>query len=414
VDRRSEVRDFYEKMPYPAPVESLDRNLRLYANPDYRRALYHLIWPAGQSRANQEILIAGCGTSQAARYALREPDANVTGIDISETSIDHTSKLQRRYNLKNLELHQMPIEHVAELGRSFDLIVSTGVLHHLPDPVLGLRTLRDVLDPEGAMHLMVYARYGRAGIYMMQEYCRLLGIGTSEKDFRDLACTLNALPPNHPVSGLLKGAKDFQQPDAMADALLHPQDRAYTVPELYSWLQDCGMSFGRWYEQAPYLPQCGVIAKTPHGERMGMLSEPAQHAAAELFRGTITQHNFVAYRNDRSTVPQPIHFGDQLWRNWIPIRLPWTICVRERCPPGSVAVLLNPAHKHPDLVLPIESSEAHLLDQIDGTRTLETILQCCRKNEDAVRGLSFFQKLWRYDQIVLDASGAETRENVQS
>jgi SAM-dependent methyltransferase len=395
-------------MPYPAPVASLERNVRRYTNPVYRRVLHHLIWPTGPSRGNQEILIAGCGTSQAARYALREPNAHVTAIDISETSINHTRKLQRRYNLRNLELHQMPIEHVAELGRSFDLIVCTGVLHHLHDPVLGLRTLRAVLEPEGAMHLMVYARYGRAGIYMMQDYCRLLSIGTSEKDLENLAATLHALPGNHPMSDLLRTGKDFQQRDAMADALLHPQDRAYSVPELYTWLHDCKMSFGRWYEQAPYLPQCGMMAGTRHGESMGRLSEPAQHAAAELFRGTITQHNFIAYRTDRSTAPQPIGFADDRWRHWIPIRLPWTICLRDRCPPGSVAVLLNPSHKHSDLVLPIQAREAHLFDQIDGVRTLDTILQNCRSNDDADRGLSFFHKLWRYDQIVFDASPAPT------
>jgi 2-polyprenyl-3-methyl-5-hydroxy-6-metoxy-1,4-benzoquinol methylase len=112
---------------------------------------------------------------QAARYALREPDARITAIDVSDTSLRHTRDLQRKYNLENLELRQLPIERVREIGRSFDLVVCTGVLHHLPDPDHGLRALRDVLRPSGAMRLMVYARYGRAGIYMLQEYCRLIG-----------------------------------------------------------------------------------------------------------------------------------------------------------------------------------------------------------------------------------------------
>ena len=63
-------------------------------------------------RENHDILIAGCGTSQAARYALREPDARITAIDVSETSLRHTRDLQRKYNLENLELHQLPIERV--------------------------------------------------------------------------------------------------------------------------------------------------------------------------------------------------------------------------------------------------------------------------------------------------------------
>src|SRR5277367_494917 len=233
---REAVRDFYERMPYPAPAANLDSSQHLYANPDSRKALLHLIWPAGAPRRKLRILVAGCGTSQAVRYALREPDAEITAVDISETSLSHTRKLQRKYELSNLELHRLPIENAAALGRSFDLIVCTGVLHHLLDPDLGLSALRDVLAPEGAMHLMVYARYGRTGIYMMQDYCRLLGIGTSQGELADLGATLDALPADHPISPLLRRVKDFRQADAMADTLLHPRDRAYTVSELYAWL----------------------------------------------------------------------------------------------------------------------------------------------------------------------------------
>src|SRR5271154_7486109 len=81
------VRDFYEKMPYPAPLRSLDKYRDLYSNPERRRALFHLLWPTERLCENREILIAGCGTSQAAKYALREPNARVTAIDISETSL---------------------------------------------------------------------------------------------------------------------------------------------------------------------------------------------------------------------------------------------------------------------------------------------------------------------------------------
>jgi 2-polyprenyl-3-methyl-5-hydroxy-6-metoxy-1,4-benzoquinol methylase len=138
MSRSEEVRDFYERMPYPAPRTSLDAHRDRYKNPDRRRAEFHLMWPAKQPRGGQEILIAGCGTSQAARYALREPDARITAIDVSDTSLRHTRDLQRKYNLENLELHQLPIERVREMGRSFDLVVCTGVLHHLLDPDHGL------------------------------------------------------------------------------------------------------------------------------------------------------------------------------------------------------------------------------------------------------------------------------------
>ena len=57
---------------------------------------------------------------------------------------------------------------VAELGMSFDQIVCTGFIHHLPDPDEGLKALREALKVDGAKHLMVYAPYyGRNGIYLL-------------------------------------------------------------------------------------------------------------------------------------------------------------------------------------------------------------------------------------------------------
>ena len=164
---------------------------------------------------------------------------------------------------------------MGSLGEVFDEIVCTGVLHHLPEPDLGLRSLRAVLAQDAALHVMVYAAYGRAGVYMMQEYCRLLGVRANDEELRALGATIGALSPDHPVAAMATRAKDFRQPDALADALLHPVDRAYTVPQLRAWIERCGLSFGRWCEQAPYLPQCGAIASMPHAARLASLPRSA-------------------------------------------------------------------------------------------------------------------------------------------
>jgi 2-polyprenyl-3-methyl-5-hydroxy-6-metoxy-1,4-benzoquinol methylase len=398
------VRAFYESHPYPAPLRDLDRHRELYRNPDRRRALSLLLWPLEEPRTDREILVAGCGTSQAAIHALREPDARVTAIDISETSLHHTRQLQRKYGLRNLDLHRLAIEDVGELGRSFDQIVCTGVLHHLPDPDIGLRSLRGVLSLDGAMHVMVYATYGRAGIYMMQEYCRLLGVGASEAELRDLGATIGALSVDHPIAGVSRRTKDFTYPDALADALLHPQDRSYTVPELYAWLERCGLSFGRWVEQAPYLPQCGAVTGLSHAARLIALPPPQQHAAVELLRGTMTRHNFIAYRNDRRRESQPIKFDGDAWRSWLPLRLPRTLSIRDRVPPGFSAVLINRAHTYPDLAFPIDETQERIFASIDGNRCIEQIM----KDIELPGGLQvrrFVEQLWQYDQIVFDRTG---------
>ena len=69
---------------------------------------------------------------------------------------------------------------------------------------------------------------------MVQKYCRLLGIGATERELRDLGAVIGALSADYPIAGVARRRKDFTYPDALADALFHPQDRAYSVPQLYT------------------------------------------------------------------------------------------------------------------------------------------------------------------------------------
>jgi SAM-dependent methyltransferase len=405
-----EVRAFYERHPYPKPLTSLEGYRRNWQKATRRRADYHLLWPNRPYRRDLDVLIAGCGTSQAVRHALREPDSRVLGVDISQASLVHSRGLQQKYGVDNLELLQLNLDQVDSLGRSFDKIVCTGVLHHLPDPEAGLRALRQVLKPDGVMQLMVYANYGRTGIYMFQEYSRLLGIRPSESDLADLGATVATVANEHPLAHLMRRARDFRSGPALADALLNPQDRAYTVPQLFDWLAACDCSFGRWSLQAPYLPTCGVIAQTPHASRLAALPARQRYAALELYRGTMATHELTAYASEDAAEAQRITFNYDAVLDLVPIRAPGAVVVQERLPPGAAAVLINPMHRHTDIFLPIEAREKTLLDAIDGRRTLGEILAAAALNptDRHVRtgAIDFIERLWNYDQIVIDGSGA--------
>jgi SAM-dependent methyltransferase len=410
-----EIRDFYERYPYPRPVDSLDKYRRLWQDRQRRRADYHLFWPAKSYQEDHSILIADCGTSQAAKHATRWPAAQVTGIDFSATSVRCTEELKRKYNLNNLQVHQLPIERVNDLGKSFDQIICTGVLHHLADPVAALKALRNVLKPDGAMHLMVYAPYGRTGIYMLQEFGRRIGIHATDEDIRDLIIALKALPPGHPLEYLLREAPDFRQEAELADALLNPQDRAYSVPQLMDLINRGGMKFSRWVKQAPYTPQCGIVANIPQASRIAQLPLAEQYAAVELFRGTMVRHSVVLYRDDSPDL-QRVSFTGDAWLGYVPIRMSDTICVQERLPPGATAVLINQTHTYRDLFMPINSIEKRLFDAIDGSRTIGDIIKKAIPNAskrpplDNVR--AFFEWLWWYDQVVLKTKGETENDTI--
>jgi SAM-dependent methyltransferase len=400
-DVAAEVQAFYERYPYPRPLENLDKYRLRWQDPLRRRADYHLFWPAAPYRDDRSILIAGCGTSQAAKHAMRWPEAQVTGIDFSATSVRCTEDLKRKYNLSNLRLLRLSVERAGDLETSFDQIVCTGVLHHLPDPDAGLKALRDVLKPDGAMHLMVYAPYGRTGIYMLQEFCRRVGIAATDDGIRDLVAALKSLPPGHPLESLLRQAPDFRHEAALADALLNPQDRAYSVAQFIDFIKSAGLIFGRWLKQAPYSTQCGVMAKIPQTARMAQLSPAELYAAVELFRGTMGMHSAIAYCDDAAGGAQQVNFAGDAWLAYVPIRMPDTICVQERLPPGATAVLINQAHTYTDLFLPIDAQQKKMFDAIDGTRSLGRIADE-HGQRDAAR--AFFERLWWYDQVVFDAS----------
>jgi SAM-dependent methyltransferase len=395
-----EVQAFYERYPYPPPIDDLDAYRRRWQDRERRRAEFHLFGPARAYREDYSILVAGCGTSQAAKYAIRWPAARITGIDFSATSVQHTEQLKRKYQLDNLLIEQLPIERAGELGKTFDQVICTGVLHHLPDPAVGLRALRSVLEPQGAMHLMVYAPYGRSGIYMLQEFCRRIGFRAPAGDIGELLVALEALPAAHPLTQLLHEAPDFRSEAGLADALLHPQDRAYSVPQLFEFLGANGLTFGRWLRQAPYSLQAGLMSRIPERLRAATLPLEDQYAAAELFRGNMIRHSAIAYRDDNPDIPR-ISFDDDDWLGYIPIRGPDTVTVRERLPPGVAAILINRAHSHTDILLPIYPRETHLLEAIDGKRAIREMLTS-EAERDAARSL--FERLWWHDQVVFDAA----------
>jgi hypothetical protein len=172
------------------------------------------------------------------------------------------------------------------------------------------------------------------------------------------------------------------------------------VPQLFNFLAAGGFRFGRWVRQAAYLPQCGALASTPHQTLLTRLPAEQQYAASELFRGSMVRHSAVAYRSDRPH-HESINFTGDAWLGYVPIRLPETICVQEKLPPGAAGVLINRSHTYTDIYLPINAQQKKLFDAIDGKRSIGEIAP-----ETALRNIArvLFEGLWQYDQVVFDAS----------
>jgi SAM-dependent methyltransferase len=113
-----------------------------FAKPELRRLIASL-----QLRPGMRVLDAGCGTGEALDWLLEEvtPDGEVLGIDLSEP---HVAVARSRVGPR-IRVLQGDLLHPPLAPDTFDLIWCVNTLHHLHDPVQGVRSLATLLRAGG-------------------------------------------------------------------------------------------------------------------------------------------------------------------------------------------------------------------------------------------------------------------------
>jgi 2-polyprenyl-3-methyl-5-hydroxy-6-metoxy-1,4-benzoquinol methylase len=320
-DPAAHVRAHYERFPYP-PRDPEEERVRIIGtwldNLDILN--HHCFRGAKRFDRGFRALVAGGGTGDGSiflAHQLRDTDAEVVHLDVSGAAIDVARRraaingYDRRIRFVQASLLDLP-----RLGLgTFDYVNCIGVLHHLADPDAGLRALLAVLADDGAMALLVYGLYGRTGVYQMQALLRLVnaGIADETEQIAHARAVLAALPASNWFrrGEELHGDHVAGGDAGLYDLLLHPQDRAYTVPELYAWLTDrhgLHLQFSALQRgRLPYAPENVLSPATPALlARLAHLPERDRQAVAELAAGDLIHHAFYATRRADTKAP----YGD--------------------------------------------------------------------------------------------------------
>ncbi|NKB19926.1 MAG: methyltransferase [Alphaproteobacteria bacterium] len=258
----------YETFPYP-PRDPKDEAQRLITgSPSQLAELNHYIFGGRRDFFKPfRALVAGGGTGDAAiMLAQQLADTGGPGeviyLDHSAASRNIAEGRAKARGLKNITFHSGSLLDIAAIAPGpYDYIDCCGVLHHLPDPSAGLKALYDVLADDGGMGLMVYAPYGRAGVYQTQAMLRSLEIPNEEPTQR--VKTARALLEDLPQTNELRRnplvGDHLNEGDAgLYDLLLHSQDRAYTVSELAEFVADARMSFAAFIAPFGYDPSLHI------------------------------------------------------------------------------------------------------------------------------------------------------------
>src|SRR5215218_9191071 len=246
------VRAQYEDMPYPRWVTAapVGRPITLgwYLRNQFPQAP---IRDFG-AREGLDVLIAGCGTGQhAIETGQRFAGARVLAVDLSLTSLSYAIRKTRELGLSNIEYAQADILKLGAIGRSFDLIESSGVLHHLADPAQGWRVLVSLLRPGGFMHVGLYSALARADIRAARAFIAERGYEGSADYIRRCRQELLACADGTPLKNVAR-YPDFFTTSECRDLLFHVQEHQLTIPQIAGFLRENNLAFIGFTGQAPH------------------------------------------------------------------------------------------------------------------------------------------------------------------
>lgn len=302
------VRHQYENYPYP-PRNPEDEKKKLNATlPDVLCQINHYCYQ-GKKNFSQDfrVLVAGGGTGDAAIFLaeqLRGEEAEVVYLDFSRSSMEVAQKRAAVRGLNNIHwIHGSLLDLPSlEIGK-FDYINCSGVLHHLDDPEEGLRALKSVLRDDGAICILVYGKYGRTGVYQMQELMRM--VNQQEGDIQQMLDNTKAVLQELPATNWFRRGEDLITDHktygeaGIYDIFLHERDRAYSVPELYEWVEGAGLHIRFPYDAMEYQPETYV-----HNDKLlqtlKTLPLRTQQAAVEIIAGSLIKHVFYATNSEHT------------------------------------------------------------------------------------------------------------------
>ena len=373
----------YKDWVYPQPIPDISEFVKQHFDLSDPSLFRRKLWPRKIEPENLSILIAGCGANQAAHYAFTNRNSEVLGIDVSDSSLGHEAHLKQKHRLDNLELLQMSLGEIGSLGRTFDLIVCTGVLHHLPDPDAGLRCLRDVLKPHGVISTMLYGSFPRVGVYMLQEVFRLLGLKQDVDGIGIVKRAIDVLPRWHHLNVYRQIAPDLGYDSGLVDTFLHPADRAFTVSEILKLARDNDLTLQSWLDNLKYSLSATIVdPQNPVRKLAETLPVANQWEIVELMGQSMARHNFLLCHPEKQKRDYILEFSGDEWLDYIP----------SRRHPLAVQPTLDGARASRRLVIhrlshsvALEAIEAELFEQVDGNRTIRDILRTthvAQNNED--------------------------------
>ena len=240
-DVSRKVRDQYEKNPYPRwryANKAVTANFLLRLNKEIKPNNIEF----NNKFLNPNVLIAGCGTGQQLVNVIGYQNSKIVAVDLSLTSLAYAKRKIEETGYKNIEFLQGDILHLKNLNRKFDVIECVGVLHHMKEPLEGLKVLLDLLEPHGFLKLGLYSEISRQHIVRIREFIKKKKFNNTTKDIRN--CREAIIKQNEdPLLHKVIHNYDFYSTSGTRDLIFHVQEHQFTIPKISKILDNFNLEF---------------------------------------------------------------------------------------------------------------------------------------------------------------------------
>lgn len=223
-DERTEtVRRFYEAAPFPGypPRDSIEWLRARAGRSEFARLLDRAI--PGDAR----ILDLGCGTGQMSLYLARA-GRTVIAADLTRPSLQLGAAAARRFGLTGVQFVETDLQRPGLRRGSFDVVYSSGVLHHTPDPRGSFARLALLARPGGMIVLGLYNAFARIPLRLR----RFFGLTALDPVLRD------------------RSSEPARREAWLRDQYRHPEEHRHTLGEVQGWFAENGVEYVRSYPSA--------------------------------------------------------------------------------------------------------------------------------------------------------------------
>jgi hypothetical protein len=239
---------------------------------------------------------------------------------------------------------------------------------------------------------MLYAKYGRMGVEMLQSAFRDLGLGRDDASVQMVIELISALPTEHPVHNYFKMAPvSAQSHAALADTFLHGPERNYSVDECIDLVTSAGLAFQGWFIKAPYYSHDWFRPGSSLHQAVSALPEGKLWSVVERLHVMNTSHFFMACRSDRPKKSYEINFSTPECLEYVPR-------MRMRCGIEGQEIF------RPNWRTSVTPAQIRFLQHVDGRHTIRQIADRVAKSGEPVGdgnleefGRMLFESLWRLD-----------------